>query len=100
MSRTNSMDAAAFRASSEYFLLNDLAIRLSPDKANEYYEKFQEHFSYMRSAETLTQMRNAHNKFVTDIQDELREIVKKLPNNVKLVYNNDDDIPNVKIYKD
>lgn len=94
------MDAAAFRASSEYFLLNDLAIRLCPDKANEYFERFQEHFSYMRNAETLTQMRNAHNKFISDIQDELREIVKKLPNNVKLVYNNDGEIPNVQIYKD
>lgn len=100
MSRTNSMDAAAFRASSEYYLLNDLAIRLCEDKAEFYYALFQEHFTYMRNAETLTNLRNAHNKFIEDIQNDLREIVKNLPEGIKLVYDKEEDKPKVNIYKD
>jgi len=97
MSRTNSIDAAAFRASSEYYLLNDLAIRLCEDKAEFYYSLFQEHFTYMRNAETLTNLRNAHNKFITDIQADLREIVKNLPPEIKLVYDKDEENPKLNI---
>ena len=98
MSRTNSMDAAAFRASAEYFLLNDLAIRLSPDKENFYLALFQEHFTYMRTAETLIQIRNAHNKFIEDIQKDLREVVKNR-NDIKLVYDKDETNPKIDIIK-
>ena len=98
MSRTNSMDAAAFRASAEYFLLNDLSIRLSPDKEQFYLALFQEHFTYMRTAETLIQIRNAHNKFIDDIQKDLREVVKNR-NDIKLVYDKDDVTPKIDIIK-
>ena len=98
MSRTNSMDAAAFRASAEYFLLSDLSIRLSPDKEQFYLALFQEHFSYMRNAETLTQIRNAHTKFIDDIQTDLREVVKNR-NDIKLVYDKDDVTPKIDIIK-
>ena len=98
MSRTNSMDAAAFRASAEYFLLNDLSIRLSPDKEQFYLALFQEHFSFMRNADTLTQIRNAHSKFIDDIQKDLREVVKNR-NDIKLVYDKDDSTPKIDIIK-
>ena len=98
MSRSNSVDAAAFRASAEYFLLNDLAIRLSPDKENFYLALFQEHFSYLRNADTLTQIRNSHNKFIEDIQKDLREIVKSRTD-IKLVYDKDDATPKIDIIK-
>ena len=100
MSRSNSMDASAFRASQEYFLLNDLAIRISQDKSEFYLALFQEHFTYMRNAETLIQMRNAHNKFIEDIQTDLRKMVKELPEGIKLVYDKDDRIPKVNIVTD
>jgi len=96
MSRTNSMDAAAFRASAEYFLLSDLSIRLSPDKEQFYLALFQEHFSYMRNAETLTQIRNAHCKFIDDIQKDLREVVKNRKD-IKLVYDKDETTPKIDI---
>jgi len=99
MSRTNAIDAAAFRASAEYYLLNDLAIRLVPDKSEFYLALFNEHFTYMRNAETLTQMRNAHNKFITDIQDDLRAIVKEIPEGIKLVYDKEAATPKVDIVK-
>ena len=98
MSRTNSIDSAAFRASAEYFLLNDLAIRLSPDKENFYLALFQEHFTYMRTADTLIQIRNAHNKFIEDIQKDLREVVKNR-NDIKLVYDKDETNPKIDIIK-
>ena len=98
MSRTNSMDAAAFRASAEYFLLNDLSIRLSPDKEQFYLALFQEHFTYMRNADTLIQIRNAHNKFIEDIQKDLREIVKSRTD-IKLVYDKDEATPKIDIIK-
>jgi len=94
------MDASAFRASQEYFLLNDLAIRISQDKSEFYLALFQEHFTYMRNAETLIQMRNAHNKFIEDIQTDLRKMVKELPEGIKLVYDKDDRIPKVNIVTD
>ena len=100
MSRSNSMDASAFRASQEYFLLNDLAIRISQDKSEFYLALFQEHFTYMRNAETLIQMRNAHNKFIGDIQEDLRKMVKELPEGIKLVYDKDERIPKVNIVTD
>jgi len=100
MSRSNSLDAAAFRASQEYFLLNDLAIRIDNDKAEFYLALFQEHFTYMRNAETLTQMRNAHQKFLEDIQTDLRKMVKELPEGIKLVYDKDDKVPKVSIMKE
>ena len=100
MSRSNSMDASAFRASQEYFLLNDLAIRISQDKSEFYLALFQEHFTYMRNAETLIQMRNAHNKFIGDIQEDLRKMVKALPEGIKLVYDKDERIPKVNIVTD
>ncbi len=100
MSRSNSMDASAFRASQEYFLLNDLAIRISQDKSEFYLALFQEHFTYMRNAETLIQMRNAHNKFIEDIQTDLRKMVKELPEGIKLVYDKDERIPKVNIVTD
>ena len=96
MSRTNSMDAAAFRASAEYFLLSDLSIRLSPEKEQFYLALFQEHFSYMRNAETLTQIRNAHCKFIDDIQKDLREVVKNRKD-IKLVYDKDETTPKIDI---
>ena len=92
------MDAAAFRASAEYFLLNDLSIRLSPDKEQFYLALFQEHFTYMRNADTLTQIRNAHSKFIDDIQKDLREVVKNR-NDIKLVYDKDDVTPKIDIIK-
>jgi hypothetical protein len=92
------MDAAAFRASAEYFLLNDLAIRLSPEKENFYLALFQEHFTFMRNADTLIQIRNAHSKFIDDIQKDLREIVKSR-NDIKLVYDKDDAAPKIDIIK-
>jgi hypothetical protein len=98
MSRSNSVDAAAFRASAEYFLLNDLAIRLSPDKENFYLALFQEHFSYLRNAETLIQIRNSHNKFIDDIQKDLRQVVKSRTD-IKLVYDKDDTTPKIDIIK-
>ena len=98
MSRTNSIDSAAFRASAEYFLLNDLAIRLSPDKENFYLALFQEHFTYMRNADTLIQIRNSHNKFIDDIQKDLREVVKNRKD-IKLVYDKDDSAPKIDIIK-
>ena len=98
MSRSNSVDAAAFRASAEYFLLNDLAIRLSPDKENFYLALFQEHFSYLRNAETLIQIRNSHNKFIDDIQNDLRQVVKSRTD-IKLVYDKDDAAPKIDIIK-
>jgi len=94
------MDASAFRASQEYFLLNDLAIRISQDKSEFYLALFQEHFTYMRNAETLIQMRNAHNKFIEDIQTDLRKMVKELPEGIKLVYDKDERIPKVNIVTD
>jgi len=94
------MDASAFRASQEYFLLNDLAIRISKDKSEFYLALFQEHFTYMRNAETLIQMRNAHNKFIEDIQTDLRKMVKELPEGIKLVYDKDERIPKVNIVTD
>ena len=100
MSRSNSLDAAAFRASAEYFLLNDLAIRIDNDKAEFYLGLFQEHFTYMRNAETSTQMRNAHNKFIGDIQEDLRRMIKELPEGIKLVYDKDDKVPKVSIVRD
>jgi len=100
MSRSNSLDAAAFRASAEYFLLNDLAIRISQDKSEFYLALFNEHFSFMRNAETLTQMRNAHNKFIGDIQTDLRKMVKALPEGIKLVYDKDEKLPKVNIVTD
>ena len=100
MSRSNSLDAAAFRASQEYFLLNDLAIRISQDKSEFYLALFQEHFTYMRNAETLTQIRNAHNKFIDDIQTDLRKMVKELPEGIKLVYDKDEKLPKVNIVTD
>ena len=100
MSRSNSLDAAAFRASAEYFLLNDLAIRISQDKSEFYLALFNEHFSFMRNAETLTQMRNAHQKFLEDIQTDLRKMVKELPEGIKLVYDKDDKVPKVSIMKE
>ena len=100
MSRSNSMDASAFRASQEYFLLNDLAIRISQDKSEFYLALFQEHFTYMRNAETLIQMRNAHNKFIEDIQTDLRKMVKELPEGIKLVYDKDEKLPKVNIVTD
>lgn len=100
MSRSNSMDASAFRASQEYFLLNDLAIRISQDKSEFYLALFQEHFTYMRNAETLTQMRNAHSKFIDDIQEDLRRMVKELPEGIKLVYDKDEKAPKVNIVKE
>ena len=100
MSRSNSLDAAAFRASAEYFLLNDLAIRIDNDKAEFYLGLFQEHFTYMRNAETSTQMRNAHNKFIGDIQEDLRRMIKELPEGIKLVYDKDERIPKVNIVTD
>ena len=98
MSRTNSIDSAAFRASAEYFLLNDLAIRLSPDKENFYLALFQEHFTYMRNADTLTQIRNSHSKFIDDIQKDLRQVVKSRTD-IKLVYDKDDATPKIDIIK-
>jgi len=100
MSRSNSLDAAAFRASAEYFLLNDLAIRIDNDKAEFYLALFQEHFSFMRNAETSTQMRNAHNKFIGDIQEDLRRMIKELPEGIKLVYDKDEKVPKVSIMKE
>ena len=100
MSRSNSLDAAAFRASAEYFLLNDLAIRIDNDKAEFYLGLFQEHFTYMRNAETSTQMRNAHNKFIGDIQEDLRRMIKELPEGIKLVYDKDDKVPKVSIVRE
>jgi len=100
MSRSNSLDAAAFRASAEYFLLNDLAIRIDNDKAEFYLALFQEHFSFMRNAETSTQMRNAHQKFIGDIQEDLRRMIKELPEGIKLVYDKDERIPKVNIVTD
>ena len=100
MSRSNSLDAAAFRASAEYFLLNDLAIRIDNDKAEFYLALFQEHFSFMRNAETSTQMRNAHNKYIGDIQEDLRRMIKELPEGIKLVYDKDDKVPKVSIVRD
>jgi len=94
------MDASAFRASQEYFLLNDLAIRISQDKSEFYLALFQEHFTYMRNAETLIQMRNAHNKFIEDIQTDLRKMIKELPEGIKLVYDKDERIPKVNIVTD
>ena len=98
MSRTNSIDSAAFRASAEYFLLNDLAIRLSPDKENFYLALFQEHFTYMRNADTLTQIRNSHSKFIDDIQNDLRQVVKSRTD-IKLVYDKNDTTPKIDIIK-
>jgi hypothetical protein len=92
------MDAAAFRASAEYFLLNDLSIRLSPDKEQFYLALFQEHFTYMRTADTLIQIRNAHSKFIDDIQKDLREVVKNR-NDIKLVYDKDEATPKIDIIK-
>jgi len=81
-------------------LLNDLAIRISQDKSEFYLALFQEHFTYMRNAETLIQMRNAHNKFIEDIQTDLRKMVKELPEGIKLVYDKDERIPKVNIVTD
>ena len=100
MSRSNSLDAAAFRASAEYFLLNDLAIRIDNDKAEFYLALFQEHFAFMRNAETSTQMRNAHNKYIGDIQEDLRRMIKELPEGIKLVYDKDDKVPKVSIVRE
>jgi len=94
------MDASAFRASQEYFLLNDLAIRISQDKSEFYLALFQEHFTYMRNAETLIQMRNPHQKFIEDIQTDLRKMVKELPEGIKLVYDKDEKVPKVSIMKE
>ena len=98
MSRTNSIDSAAFRASAEYFLLNDLAIRLSTEKEQFYLALFQEHFTYMRNADTLTQIRNSHNKFIDDIQNDLRQVVKSRTD-IKLVYDKNDTTPKIDIIK-
>ena len=98
MSRTNSIDSAAFRASAEYFLLNDLAIRLSTEKEQFYLALFQEHFTYMRNADTLTQIRNSHNKFIDDIQNDLRQVVKSRTD-IKLVYDKDETNPKIDIIK-
>lgn len=81
-------------------MLNDLAIRISQDKSEFYLALFQEHFTYMRNAETLIQMRNAHNKFIEDIQTDLRKMVKELPEGIKLVYDKDERIPKVNIVTD
>tara|TARA_R100000541_G_scaffold31692_1_gene40520 strand:- start:1985 stop:2311 length:327 start_codon:yes stop_codon:yes gene_type:complete len=98
MSRSNSVDAAAHRASSEYYLLNDLAIRLCDDQTEYYLAKFNEHFTYMRNAETLTNIRNAHHKFITEIQTDLREIVKELPRGVTLSIDDTDPLTPVTIH--
>ena len=52
----------------------------------------------MRNAETLTQIRNAHTKFIDDIQTDLREVVKNR-NDIKLVYDKDDVTPKIDIIK-
>ena len=52
----------------------------------------------MRNAETLTQIRNAHCKFIDDIQKDLREVVKNRKD-IKLVYDKDETTPKIDIIK-
>ena len=99
MSRTTSIDAAAHRASSEYYLLNDLAIQLSEDKTEYYLAKFNEHFTYMRNADTLTNIRNAHTKFISDIQSDIRIAVAALPKGSQIRYDEEANPTSIKVMK-
>ena len=61
--------------------------------------KFNEHITYMRNADTLTNIRNAHTKFISDIQDEIRIAVVNLPKGAEIQYDEDASPVSIKVVK-
>ena len=100
MSRSNSIDAAAFRSSAEFFLLSNLAEELMPERQTEFMTLFHEHFTIMRSADTLVQLRNGHVVLIDKIYAEIKKNIKAR-NDIKLIYEkgSEHDLPKINIQK-
>jgi len=100
MSRSNAIDAAAFRASAEFFLLSNLAEDLMPDRQTEFMSLFHEHFTIMRAADTIVNIRNGHVVLIDKIYAEIKKNIKER-NDIKLIYEKGDehDLPKITIQK-